>query len=474
MRLRIILACKGGREADADDDAVSTGLPVHYNTEAVRILSYTLPCPITMGEREHDKPLVRQQDRLPYSASSAPAVAAAAGYQLSPSIAARCQTGSPGTAPSSVDTGQGVLTVENLLIQSIQHLFNRHNRQAYIHVSHAISPAFPLNRVPSTPPCTGGMAGTPGDGRTPDVGPSGQRPDDSSAGGYFSPSVFNSIVLARSMPATAPNPILPPSSLHYSLFERYIPPPTIAEDSLLFHPTRSPLLDRLSELSPCTGTLLFIYPTLAGAQTFLDSYLSPVLDPLLRNFMVLYGLKESLLWEIRKMESVPQMRSYAALVTAMQQFAQNANAKVVFSCRRSIRVREVAWREWWAEQECSRIRRAVKSSTAESGGQPAGGAHRPTFAATGKNEVGAPARTTSHLDFIQGYGLPGDLAREILDAVRLARPSSKGMEAVVNASRERGTGMAVGAGEAAGGKKKGVVGERDGVECGVFVLRRGG
>ena len=94
-----------------------------------------------------------------------------------------------------------------------------------------------------------------------------------------------------------------------------------------------------------------------------------------------------------------------------------------------------------------------------------------------------------------GYGPPGDLAREVIDGVRVlaVRPSSKGMGEAVMASALAGSGGNTAIGQGMGGVVGEVVGRKEGainrdkpgkhnwssgpkesplIEVGVFVLRR--
>lgn len=415
------------------------------------MLSFTNPCPISFGDPNPESSMyLRQQDRLPASAQSAPAVAAAANRQLSPVVVARCstRTNQPSTMPFRGLEPTGIITATYDLVTSIQERFADETQRTYVQVFHAISPLFPLNRVAGTPPPAFGAHGRSATGEIPS---------------YFSPSVFNSIVMAHppipGPPSSIhqPNPILPPSSLHYTLFERYIPPATAEEDRNLFSGASSILSDRICELSDHNGSLLFIYPTKAGAKTFLDNYLGPVLDPLLRKYMVLYRLRDSLLWKIRHMAAAEHLRPFEQLEDELKRFC-HGRAEVVYSEKKTVQLEDVAWREWWVEQEAERIRACFKSHTS----MPL-----PTRRYT-HNSAGSPEVENRENGFIQGYGAPGDLAREILDSVRIVsrQPSSRAMGEAVLAS-------SVGI-EGALGSTVSAQWQRhiEGIEVGVFVLRK--
>lgn len=470
-----------------EKNPVGSALPVCMSTEAIRVLSYTLPCPLPDAagpEVSSSSANPVNPDRLPVSAASAPTVAAAAGQRLSPTVLARCTSKSDSSSLPFRGADLGTTTALHHMTAAIQRRYqNEGTRRVYIHVSHAIDPQIPLSRLPSTPPVN-----SPG------------RDGSGEGGDYFAPTVFNSIVVAPNSLASTPvpgtplgahpappfpgsSPILPPNSLHLTLLERYIPPASRAEDSAMFAPRSSILRDRLFELSPQGGSLLLIFPTKTGAQGFDRDYLGPVLDPLLRKLMVLYGLRDDLLWSIRKMSAISHMAEFPELKSRVETFCgaltrgdgelPRMPTKVVYSSKEMVSLNELSWREWWTQQEQSRVREIVKKRTFS---QPA-----PESAGAG---AGKGKETEQHKStFWTGYGVPGDLAREVLDGVRApnVRPSSRGMGEAVLASSMSGSGGGggavatgtVGMGRIAGGTKRLESLKKRGVEVGIFILQRG-
>jgi hypothetical protein len=214
-------------------------------------------------------------------------------------------------------------------------------------------------------------------------------------------------------------------------------------------------------------------------MNFDRDYLGPVLDPLLRKLMVLYHLREDLLWGVRNMSSMAHMVEFPALQQRLEQFCDALSngegdlprlpTKLVYSSKAMVSVNELSWREWWTQQEQIRIREVVKkhgSTTTNSG-------------PTALSEKGK--ETEGKSGFWQGYGQPGDLAREILDGVRAptVRPSSRGMSQAVLASSMSGSGGGVGSvapvgvGRIAGGIQRLETTKNRGIEVGIFILRRG-
>lgn len=384
------------------------------------MLSYSLPCPLPSTNATDQSTVTStstNSSMLPASAASAPAVAAAAGQPFSPSLAARCHSKVKERSGSSTPTGligveDGVTTALHTLTNGIQRRYsNDESKRVYIHVSHAISPHIPLNRLPSTPSM--GSCG---------FGGSFDGPSAGGAGGYFSPSVFNSIVVAPgsststpgagilSVSTSSPNPILPPSSLHLTLLERYIPPTSRQEDEDMFSPTSSIFLDRLFELSPSGGSLVFIYPTKTGAKDFDKQYLGPILDPLLRKLMVLYMLREDLLWGIRNMAAIDGMKEFDGLKWELQKICRRLSSKgsgqggsnrfpgrpntvfrLVHASKENIPLNDNSWREWWTQQEQQRIREAVKRHFSNL--QPPGERGAPTTPTSPKPK--SPGRASS-------------------------------------------------------------------------------
>src|SRR5690606_36949935 len=132
------------------------------------------------------------------------------------------------------------------------------------------------------------------------------------------------------------------------------------------------------------------------------------------------------------------LRPFEQLEDELKRFC-HGKAKIVYSERKTVQLEDVAWREWWVEQEAERMRACFKSHTS----MPL-----PTRRNNHTN-VGSPEVESRENGFIQGYGAPGDLAREILDSVRIVsrKPSSRGMSEAVFASSvgiEGGLGATVG------------------------------
>lgn len=203
---------------------------------------------------------------------------------------------------------------------------------------------------------------------------------------YFTSKVFDSAVaipdyqLDSKLLPPSPQPVVPPGSIHISIVERYIPPTNTNEYAEMFElKGRSLLHDRLVELSPENGLLLFIYPTKTGGQNFMRNYLGPILDPLLRSITVVHDLSSDLGKSLGQMSSVRYLDEYEKLKHHVTRYcaAMSANGNgnngnngspdaakplytVVHASREEAVLERAAWADdWWIKQEKPRIRDTV-------------------------------------------------------------------------------------------------------------------
>lgn len=239
----------------------------------------------------------------------------------------------------------------------------------WINVFHAIPGRFNLADLPTSPPATPG----------PPVGG-----DD-----YFTQKIFDSAVSILdyqdntiSLPRS-PRPVVPPSSIDVSIVERYIPPSSSQEFAEMFDPNGSSILiDRLVELSPDKGSLLFIYPTREGAQTFMKEYLGPVLDPLLRSMVVVNGLSSDLCISLGNMRAAHQLLDHELLrqrismlcgrLTQGNTMSQRFHGRrpvfsLSYAATKSVKLTRAVWaKEWWIKQEKTRLKQSINDHFLES------------------------------------------------------------------------------------------------------------
>lgn len=135
----------------------------------------------------------------------------------------------------------------------------------------------------------------------------------------------------------------------------------------------SVLVDRLVELSPRGGLLVFVYPTLQGANTFSSKYLGALLDPLLRNMVGLYKLSADFAYGVGKAAAVNQMLPYEKMLrklsALLRQLERGITApnrpkpkyKIVHSNTQIVPLERKEWTQWWIHQESERITKVVNA-----------------------------------------------------------------------------------------------------------------
>ncbi|CAO2650041.1 Nn.00g013330.m01.CDS01 [Neocucurbitaria sp. VM-36] len=241
----------------------------------------------------------------------------------------------------------------------------------WINVFHAVPGRYTLSDLPRSPPSTPGPA----------VG------GDS----YFTSKVFDSAVaipdyqLDSKLLPPSPRPVVPPGSINVSVVERYIPPTNTNEFAEMFtFRGRSLLHDRLIELSSDNGILLFIYPTRTGARTFMQQYLGPILDPLLRTLTVVHDLHSELGRSLGQMSAVNYLDEYDHLEAQLQKFcdalgARQGNAErkdryeIVHASKEEMVLERSAWADdMWVKQEKPRVREAISKYFRKSKKLPTG------------------------------------------------------------------------------------------------------
>ncbi|EXJ82899.1 hypothetical protein A1O3_06715 [Capronia epimyces CBS 606.96] len=268
----------------------------------------------------------------------------------------------------------------------------------YITITHAVSQVISMDEVPASPPAT----------------PNTNYSSDD----YFQDqTVFThaAVVPAYHSHAQPPIPsssrstniIAAPSSIHLSILERYIPPTTTREvDDFFSLSRRSYLADRLLELSANNGSLLLVYPTKVGGSTFTNKYIGPVIEPFLRQFVLLNGLYMELAIQLGEMAGVAGMKSFEEiqqlLETMCRELGQRAPSRglpsryeIVHSETTEVVLDRALWKEWYVEQEQPRLRQNLVDYHKSGGRMPA---------RQGQIEI-----------------TPGMLAREVVDGIRHSR-----------------------------------------------------
>lgn len=304
----------------------------------------------------------------------------------------------------------------NLVFEKVVEVLQAHlTLPPYITITHAVSQVISMDEVPASPPAT----------------PNTHHSSDD----YFQDqTIFTHAAVvpayhAQSLASTIASPrpsniIAAPSSIQMTILERYIPPTTAQEaHDFVTMSRKSYLADRLLELSANNGTLLLVFPTKTGGTTFAKSYIGPIIEPFLRQFVLLNNLFVKVAVELGRMASLNGMKEFPELRDAVGQMCQalsqrapargiQSRYEVVHAETTEVVLKRNVWREWFLEQETPRLRQNLVDYHKAGGRMP--------------SRVGQIETT------------PGMLAREVVEGIR--------------ASREP-------AGEA-------------GIEVGVFVIRR--
>lgn len=173
------------------------------------------------------------------------------------------------------------------------------------------------------------------------------------------------------------NALAPPCTVNLCIVERHIPPTSSNEFKSLFNTNRPSLLvDRMIELVPGNGHLLFIYPTRAGAQEFCSSYLGPIVEPLMRQMLVVHGFSQDLIRSICTMPAANDMMPFETLKLKTEMlcdelrntqdprimrrlYGSGGLFSLVYAEPHLMDLNRDVWSDWYVKQEKQRIREAV-------------------------------------------------------------------------------------------------------------------
>lgn len=283
-------------------------------------------------------------------------------------------------------------------------------RSSYVTITHALSPNSPLSGLPPVSPLSRSTLSPLLTGNGDD--------DDDSRDSYFAAQqrVFATATPAPSYEeSTASSPtqqsqqpsrrhITPPLSVDVAAIERYIPSSSAQEYKNLFSgDADSYLVDRLGELHAPNadgegGSLVLIYPTKRGGQTFQRSYLSPVYDPVIRQLIVGKGMSSDVGSQLGKIPSVGSLEDFEVMKEKLEAtcaaFSERENnhttqrgtdrvpdgdkgnssggspddnagaaeeISVTYASKGHIRLSYKIWTEWYIEQDFPRARRLLNT-----------------------------------------------------------------------------------------------------------------
>ena len=154
-----------------------------------------------------------------------------------------------------------------------------------------------------------------------------------------------------------------------TILERFIPPTSSEETKDFFNADscRSYLADRLPELSLDAGSLLLLYPTRTGAETFTRQYVGPILDPLLRELTILKGMNTNAAERLGRMKAISSMYEFGDMKKKTTDLCASLNARVAIQKSRTkfavvhsdtarIVLDRATWMTWFVEQEQQRMK----------------------------------------------------------------------------------------------------------------------
>ncbi|KAL8801082.1 MAG: hypothetical protein Q9182_004721 [Xanthomendoza sp. 2 TL-2023] len=265
---------------------------------------------------------------------------------------------------------QNVLSVPSALtgiINALQATFEQFSATRYIDVTYAVPGKYSFAQLPSSPVTTPNRPAAAG-----------------SMGDYF--SMPRTVVYAKGTFAAtyaearrnlagnptnkgSPQTVVAPSTITISTLERFIPPATRQEYEDLFS-TNDPsaLVDRMSELKPDSGCLVFIYPTKEGAITFKHDYVGPILGPVLNTMIGVRGVPQYLAENINRLEVMDAMSRFDMLRVRITRLIKSMNEKgkgsvhrftLASSSKETVHLGRGVWAEWFLEQEMPRVRKLV-------------------------------------------------------------------------------------------------------------------
>ncbi|KAL8688017.1 MAG: hypothetical protein Q9224_004993 [Gallowayella concinna] len=265
---------------------------------------------------------------------------------------------------------QNVLGVPSALtgiINALQATFEQYSATRYIDVTYAVPGKYSFAQLPSSPVTTPNRPAA-----------------TASMGDYF--SMPRTVVYAKGTFAAtyaearqnlignptnkgSPQTVVAPSTITISTLERFIPPATKQEYEDLFKMDEpSALVDRMSELKPDSGCLVFIYPTKQGAITFKHNYVAPILGPVLSTMIGVRGVPENVAENINRLEAMDAMSRFDILRVRITRLIKSMNEKgsgtvhrfaLASASKETVHLGRSVWAEWFLEQELPRVRKLV-------------------------------------------------------------------------------------------------------------------
>lgn len=289
---------------------------------------------------------------------------------------------------------QNVLIVPSALtgvINALQATFERFSATRYIDVTYAVPGKYSFGQLPSSPVTTPNRPAA-----TASMGDYFSMPKTVVyAKGTYAATYAEACQSLASNPSNkgSPQTVVAPSTITISTLERFIPPATRQEYEHLFTMDEpSALVDRMSELKPNGGCMVFIYPTKQGASTFKHNYVGPILGPVLSTMIGVRCIPENVAEKINKLEAMDVMSRYELLLNRVNGLIKTMNEKgsstmrgfsLAIASKEKVHLGRGVWAEWFLEQELPRFRRIVDDYYGRTPGRGLPQAHNQDYTAAG-------------------------------------------------------------------------------------------
>ncbi|KAL8670334.1 MAG: hypothetical protein Q9168_005121 [Polycauliona sp. 1 TL-2023] len=277
------------------------------------------------------------------------------------------------------------------VINALQASFERFSATRYIDVTYAVPGKYSFGQLPSSPVTTPNRPTV-----AASMGDYFQMPKTVVyAKGTYAATYSEACQSLASNPTSkgSPQTVVAPSTITVSTLERFIPPATKQEYEDLFNMNEpSALFDRMSELKPDDGCMVFIYPTKQGAIAFKHNYVGPILGPVLSTMIGVRCLPESVAERINKLEAIDVMSQYMTLMARINRLIKGMNEKangaqhkfvLAMASKEKVHLSRAVWGEWFLEQELPRFRRIVDDYYGRTPGRGLPQAHNQDYTAAG-------------------------------------------------------------------------------------------
>lgn len=110
--------------------------------------------------------------------------------------------------------------------------------------------------------------------------------------------------------------------------------------------------------------MLFIYPTKRGGSTFKSQYLGPILDPLLRQLVVVNEMSADIGRYLGKLSSASHLEDFDTMKENLSQLCEalsssSSRFSIVDARKGNVHPDRSTWTEWYIHQERARMKEVL-------------------------------------------------------------------------------------------------------------------